>query len=125
QLIEHIVELRCGTLVHAMSLAPGGGEHDVSAALGDSEQRYRTLFEQAPVGVLLYDKQLRVVDFNARFVEILRTQPERLRGLDMHELRDKRSLGTFERALAGEPSHYEGPYDATTSGAHLFVSMRC
>jgi PAS domain S-box-containing protein len=108
-----------------MSLAPGGGEHDVSAALGDSEQRYRTLFEQAPVGVLLYDKQLRVVDFNARFVEILRTQPERLRGLDMHELRDKRSLGTFERALAGEPSHYEGPYDATTSGAHLFVSMRC
>ena len=49
---------------------------DVSEALRDSEQRYRTLFEQAPAGVFLYDEELVITDFNPRFVEILRSTPE-------------------------------------------------
>jgi PAS domain S-box-containing protein len=97
---------------------------DVSEALRESEERYRALFEQAPVGVFLYDVRLRINDFNTRFAEILQSSPQRLRNLDMHELRDKRVLPALENALRGEATLYEGPYEATTGSARIHLSLR-
>ncbi|HEX3344232.1 MAG TPA: PAS domain S-box protein, partial [Polyangiaceae bacterium] len=98
--------------------------NDVSEALRESEQRYRTLFEQAPVGVFLYDRDFVITDFNPRFVEILRSRPELLRGLDMRRLRDRRLQPTLDRAIDGQTGLYEGPYDATTSDAQIALSLR-
>ena len=98
--------------------------NDVSEALRESEQRYRTLFEQAPVGVFLYDRGFVITEFNSRFVEILRSRAELLRGLDMRRLRDQRLHPTLARALEGQTGLYEGPYAATTSDAHIMLSLR-
>jgi two-component system cell cycle sensor histidine kinase/response regulator CckA len=97
---------------------------DVSEALHESEQRYRTLFEQAPIGVFLYGRDLVITDLNHRFAEILHSTPHKLRGLDMRTLRDKSVLPALERALRGEASLYEGAYSATTSDAQVTISMR-
>jgi PAS domain S-box-containing protein len=98
--------------------------HDISEALRESEQRYRTLFEQAPVGVFLYDRDLRIQDFNARFVEILRSTRAKLTNLDMKGLRDQRIRPALEQALRGEAVVYEGPYEGTTGDAHLHIALR-
>lgn len=97
---------------------------DVLEALQESEQRYRTLIAQAPVGVFLYDRELVITEFNSRFVEILRSTPEKLRGLPMRALRDARIVPTLEKAAHGVTAQYEGPYDATTSDTHLHISLR-
>ena len=96
----------------------------ITEALRESEERYRTLFEQTPVGVFLYDRSLRITECNQHFVDLLRSTFERLIGLDMHRLIDQDILPSIERALEGEPSYYEGPYRATTSDAKLYISMR-
>jgi len=76
------------------------------------------------VGVFLYDRNLVITEFNARFVEILQSTPDKLRGLSMRQLRDRRIIPMLERAIQGEAAQYEGPYQATTSEARLHVSLR-
>ncbi len=99
-------------------------EKEFAQALQESEERYRTLFEQAPIGVFLYDRDLRITEFNPRFVSILQTDTERLRRLPMRELRDKNILPALEAVFRGESAHYEGEYRATTSEAKIVISLR-
>ena len=89
-----------------------------------SEQRYRALFDQAPVGVFFYDRKLVITECNARFVTLLASTYESLIGLDMGRLHDRSVLPALDHALEGGGGFYEGPYAATTSGAHIAISMR-
>ena len=97
---------------------------DISEALRESEERYRTLFEQAPVGVFLYDRNLRITECNPRFVALLQGSYDKLIGLDLHRLRDQSVLPAIEKVLEGEPSSYEGGYTSTVSGVRINISMR-
>jgi len=93
-------------------------------ALHESEQRYHLLFRHSPVGIFYYDRSLRVVDCNDRFVAILRSSRDRLVGLDIQRLRDTRVLAAIRQALDGEEGYYEGEYRPTTSTALIHVALR-
>ena len=94
------------------------------SALRESEERYRQVFQRAPIGVFHYDTGLRITDCNDRFVRILRSTRERLVGLDMNTLGDGRVLPAIRQAVAAGHGDYDGPYLATTSTAELSVSIR-
>ena len=94
------------------------------AALAESEARYRALFEQAPVGTLVFDASLVVSECNAAFAEIMGVRQEDLVGLDMARLRDQRPIAAFRRALQGETAVYEGEYVSTLAGRHLHVTVK-
>jgi len=93
-------------------------------ALRQSEERYRTLFEQSPVGVFIYDTNLKVTNFNNRFVEILKSALDKLLGLDMNLLKDQRIVPTLKKILKGESGRYEGSYLTTTSGIEIWVTLQ-
>jgi PAS domain S-box-containing protein len=136
--LEHRFRHRDGSYLSlAWRLSPAGDTgkiygvaHDVTAsrradeALRESEERYRTLFDQSPHGVFLYDPALRITECNSNFVELLQSSREALIGLNMNELRDKRLLPAILRSLRGETAAIEGTYQATTSKVRLFISMR-
>jgi PAS domain S-box-containing protein len=46
-------------------------EKKTSLALGQSEARYRTLFEHAPLGIITIDGAGRIIDVNSKLLEIL------------------------------------------------------
>ena len=92
--------------------------------LRESEERYRLLFHRSPIGVVQYDRNLRVVDCNERFLQILRTSREKVIGLDIHNLRDQGGLPAFQKSLAGEEGFAENLYQATTSDARVWLTTR-
>ncbi len=94
---------------------------ETETRLRQSEERYRLLFQNSPIGVFHYDSDLRLSDCNDRFIEILGSSREKLINLDMKTLRDQRVLGAIKAVLLGEEGIYEGQYLATTSNANLNV----
>jgi len=92
-------------------------------SLRQSETLYRTLFEQTPVGVLLFDTELRVVDCNELLAHIIGSPRETLIGLEIPKLRDRRPIDAFQAALNGDAGSYEGPYLTTTIDREVFLAI--
>ncbi len=108
------------------------GEH-ISVAVGrarlyteiqQSEELYRLLFYQSPVGIIHFDPQLRVTDCNNYLADIFRAPREQILGFDMHLLDDKSVLPALTQVTNGENGKYEGYFQATTATNPLWISMQ-
>lgn len=93
-------------------------------ALRQSEERYRTLFDQSPIGVYIFDKEFKITHCNERMADILKSSRERIIGVDMRKLKDQGFMSLMRKALEGITSQQEGFYEATTSSAKLWLSVR-
>ncbi|MGE5489824.1 MAG: EAL domain-containing protein, partial [Actinomycetota bacterium] len=95
------------------------------AQLRQSEERYRLLLQNSPVGILHYDPNLVVTYANDRFEDIMHVPRGHMVGLDCSKLEDRSVVGPMRHALAGQITHYEGPYVTSYGHARLFISLRC
>jgi PAS domain S-box-containing protein len=93
-------------------------------ALRQSEERYRTLFNQSPVGVFHFDRDLQLIKTNPRLAEIMHTTEDVLLTINMGQLDYEQVIPYFHKVLEGAQVYYEGPYVSTASGIELWVSMR-
>ncbi len=93
-------------------------------ALRESEQRYRTLFDQSPVGVCIIDKNLKITHCNEKMVQIFQSSYKKIIGLDLAKLKDRSFVPAVENAFEGHISDHETLYEATTSGAKLWLHAR-
>ena len=64
-----------------------------------------------------------ITSCNERLAEIMQTSVTRTVGIDLRQLVDLRSLAALQQALTGHEGRYEGPYDATTGPANVWVSL--
>ena len=86
-------------------------------ALTESEERYRLIFNHAPLGILHFDQKGVVLDFNDYFAEIIGAPRESILGFNMLEgLRDPAFLQAVKDALLGESGYYEGDYLSVVGG---------
>ena len=97
---------------------------DLNHELARSEEKYRLLFERLPVGVFLYDSDMTLLQFNEAFIEILGSSREKLEGLDLRLIKDRRILPALQAALEGAVGSYEGEYVVTTSEKEVDVAIR-
>ena len=81
-----------------------------------SEERYRHIFDNAPLGIFNYDAKGVIVDCNEPLVSLLNSSRELLIGLDMPtQLKDHEMLNAIDTSLQGGEGYYEGDYTSVTS----------
>ena len=69
-------------------------------ALRESENRFRSLFEHAPVAYLSLDAEGRLIDFNTQMLEMLGYEPQELNGRSFGELWSPETRAAFPGKFA-------------------------
>jgi len=93
--------------------------------LNAHEKRLSMMFKQAPIGIFYYDNDLTIVDCNTKLEEIMHAPREKLIGLNLNRLPDKRPIEVMKDSLARmEPTLYEGPYHSKIAGLDLIVKIQ-
>ena len=88
-----------------------------------SEERFKAVFKQAPLGILLYDKDLIIREVNQELVEFLEAPADFLIGLSLYTLPDQSVLPAIEATKDGVEGFYEGPYTTKYKQKDLWISM--
>ena len=85
--------------------------------LRESEERYRMIFNNAPLGIMHFDANGIIRDFNDNFTQIMAAPRENILGFNMLErLRDKEMHKAVKDSLNGRLGYYEGDYLSVTGG---------
>ncbi len=80
-----------------------------------SEERYRHIFNNSPLGIFQYDLQGVIVDCNAAFTAILGSTQEKLIGLNMlASLKQQGVVNTIKESLDSGAGYFEGEYTSVT-----------
>ncbi len=81
----------------------------------ESEEKYRLMFNNTPLGIMHFDQKGVVLEVNECFAEIMGTSRDKLVGFDMlSDLKDPHMLKALRDALDGRPGYYEGNYRSVT-----------
>lgn len=90
-------------------------------ALQESETRFRLLFENTPIGLMYFDVKGTLNLVNEFFVKAIGSSMDKLIGLDLINLPNKKMAEAIETTLLGKSASYEGFYDAITSGKKVEI----
>jgi diguanylate cyclase (GGDEF)-like protein/PAS domain S-box-containing protein len=93
----------------------------IAQALRESGQRLRVLFDQSPVGVMVFDRDLLVTECNDRFATMVQMTHDHLIGHDLASAEDSSLLPLYQAALEGVVSPYSGPYTLSSSGDQVWL----
>ncbi len=80
-----------------------------------SEERYRHIFSNAPLGILQYDKDGKIIDCNEELLRILGSAREKLIGMNMlTTLENPDLLEALRKSITSGEGYFEGDYASVT-----------
>ncbi|MCU0631827.1 MAG: PAS domain S-box protein [Methanolinea sp.] len=86
-------------------------------AIQESEERYRLLFTQSPVGILQVGQDGVILTVNQKCAEILGLPPNDLIGFNIRtQLQNPGLIAAIQDIPRGKPAYYEGKYQSVGSG---------
>jgi PAS domain-containing protein len=80
-------------------------------ALEVSKNNFESIFNEVPIGVFTYDKNLVIHNFNKAFSDLLKAPKEKLKHLDMHTLKDQSLTEHFLKVFDHQKGYYQGIYN--------------
>lgn len=89
-----------------------------------SEERFETIFQEAPTGIFYYDNDLIIIESNIEMMNILKISREQMIGLDMKKLPDTSLLEALSAPIKGKKGYYEGSYKSMINKIDLWITLQ-
>lgn len=84
--------------------------------LKSSEERYRHIFTNSPIGILQYDENSVIIDCNEYFIKLIGSDKNALVGLNILEnIRVNKMIEAVRNSLVEGEGYYEGDYSSVTA----------
>lgn len=93
-------------------------------ALRMSNSKLKILFEESPLGMILFDENGVIRDCNDQMVHAMGSSREKLIGFDTATQASAKMRKAIGRALQGNISDYEGPYTSETGNKTTYIRVR-
>ncbi len=93
----------------------------IEKALRESEERHRLFFVNAPIGIIHYSNKGVVEVVNDAMVSIFGSSQEKLIGLNIDVVPDKKFVEGVKKSLRGELGHFEGEYTSYTGNKKSYI----
>lgn len=92
------------------------------SALRLSEERFRLVFERAPIGLTHFDAAGNIIMVNKVLEDILGSTAEKITKINTRkDIHDPLQKHAFEEALSGRVGHFEGEYTSLTGNKTSFL----
>ncbi len=88
-----------------------------------SNDRFGKLFEQAPIAMCTYDRELILTEVNEAFTKLSSQSADKMIGLDIKKLPDQSVREALEAVFRKERGSYEGVYHTLFSDKDISVSI--
>ncbi len=93
------------------------------AELKEAEEKYRSIFEHSPLGILHIDNEGIITASNEKLAKILGSSVEKLVGFDLlRSAKDEKVRAATISVLSGEKAYYEGNYLSVTGKGRAHLS---
>ena len=89
----------------------------------ENEAKYQLVFQNAPIGLIHFDKNGVITSCNDTFVRIMGSSHEALIGMEIAKLPDKRVVKLLKSALNGKYGHLEGIYTSVSGGKPIYGKL--
>lgn len=89
---------------------------EIQEALVVSERRHRIIFENSPLGMILFDRHGTIIDCNDAVVKLMCSSRDKLIGFSAKLLESPIARAGLQRAMSGNPAFIEGEYTSVTGG---------
>ncbi|WP_129408439.1 diguanylate cyclase [Marinitoga lauensis] len=89
--------------------------------LNKSLGMFQTIFENSPIGIIIFDTNLNVSIANNAALKILDVSKEQLIGLDLNTLPHNIIKNMIKDTLKNKLSYYEGEYNSSISGKNIIL----
>jgi len=92
------------------------------AMLRESEERYRTIFESAPLGIIHFDADGQILSSNEGAAELFEVTPAMLAGFNLRrDSQDEKLRTALRSALSGRLGTYEGPANLIVGHTDTYI----
>lgn len=87
----------------------------------EREQRHRIVFENSPLGMIVFDNEGTIVDCNDQFVQLMGSTREKVIGFSAAKQTNLGMREAVAQALSGETAVYEDFYRSVTGSRSLYM----
>ncbi len=93
--------------------------------LEHSRQHIKKIFEQTPIGIFSFDKDLNITECNYGLANIMESTVDKIKTLNLRDLHNQILFAKhIENIFKGETVFYQGPYKSLLSGKELWIEVK-